>query len=254
MSDKGKGPFGAQVTAVVLILLICVLCFPMPGGGLLITRLTGTDYVPENKPAEAVPVVAAPVDVPVVAVPPPPSETPAVTPPDTSPRFAQALDIYPDQEALIIPEDKSDPLSTPSKRDWWETKVEGKKVWVSVGSAMAWGPRLDVELSDMTKDYLALARSLCEKEKPVGAWALPTATEFDFAKVGGILKIDSDAKHKWLTWIRIPYTEDIPAVRGYGQAASGEKYSVRCIARTPLAPKDGYVMTDNAIALQAMSE
>ncbi|MEZ0261598.1 MAG: hypothetical protein ACAH80_11355 [Alphaproteobacteria bacterium] len=249
MADKGKGSFGAQVAAVVLILMICVLCFPVPGGGLLITRLTGTDYVPEPAPV-ATRVADAPVEAPVIAASPPAVETAQ----SESSRFRQALDIYPSHEALTIPADPLDPLSSPSRRDWVEVSFEGRKVWVDAGSAMAWGPKLDVELSGMGQEDLDLAKSLCEKETPVGAWALPTAQEFDLSKVNGILKVDSGAKHKWLTWQKMPPDFVIPSARGYVPSSAGENFSVRCIARTPQAPPDGYMVTDNEISLKAMAE
>jgi hypothetical protein len=249
MAGKGKGQSVAQAVAAVLIVAICALTIPMPGGGLLISRLSGTEFVPERLPLDAMPVEAMPVDVPVAAVPPP-----AVKTPEVSWRFKRALDVFPSREELIIPADPLDPLGKEERRDWVEVTVEKKKVWVDTMNGLVWGPRLNVELSGMTRENLDRARSLCEKQKPVGSWVLPTATEFDHAKVNGILKVDSDAQHKWLTWIRIPYVEDIPAARGYGPAAAGEKYAVRCIARTPLAELNGYVMTDNAAGLRALAE
>lgn len=246
MAEQGKGPFEAQVAAFVLILIVCVLCFPMPGGGLLITRLTGTEYVPETLPldatAVAVPVAAEIVDAPVVAAPPP--------------RFSLTLDILPQTSATAVTGDPLDPLwrpSAPTYPDWVEVSYQGKSVWIDTKSGMIWGPRLDIELSGMEKADLDLARSFCEKETPVGAWAVPTAAEFDIAKVNGILKSDSGAKHKWLTWQEVSGLV-IPSVRGYVPASLGESYSLRCIARTPNAPENGYLVTDNETTLKAMSE
>jgi len=225
---------------VVLILVICVLCFPMPGGGLLITRLSGTEYVPERAPAEAMPVEAMPVEAPVIAVAP--SPPPVVV--EAAPRFTQGLDLFPEYD---------DPLAAPQP-PWVEVARDGKTIWIDNASKMAWGPRLDVELSGMSQEDLDLARSFCEKEKPVGAWALPTAAEFDIAKVNGILKADSGAKHKWITWQQVPPALVIPSGRGYMPASPNEGFSVRCIARTLGAPENGYLQTDNETTLKAMSE
>lgn len=246
MADKGKGSFGAQVAAVVLILAICVLCFPMPGGGLLITRLSGTDYVPEGETPRAAPIVS----FPPVAMPPP------VETPKSPPRFSLTLDILPQAGAPEVMGDPLDPLwrpAAPAHPDWVEVSYQEKTVWIDTRSGMIWGPRLDVDITGMEKEDLDLARSFCEKETPVGAWAFPTAAEFDIAKVNGILKNDTGAKHKWLTWQEVSGLV-IPSVRGYVPASRREKYSLRCIARTPTAPENGYLATDNETTLKAMAE
>jgi hypothetical protein len=117
---------------------------------------------------------------------------------------------------------------------------------------MAWGPKLDLQLSGMTNYDLELAKSACQKETPLGSWSLPTAAEFDMAKVNGILRDTTGARHRWLTWQEVSPGIVIPSVRGYAPASAGEGYSVRCIGRTLGAPMDGYLTTDNETTLKAM--
>jgi hypothetical protein len=248
MADNIKAPFWAQVTAVVLIVVVGLLCLPTEDG-LLITRLTGTtpqrDRVPPSSPS-VVPVTAVPVEAVAPASTYAPVPAPVATPsPSSFPsRFSQALDLFPQYD---------DPLAPPQPA-WVEAQKDGRTIWVDTASLMAWGPRLDAELTGMTKDDLDLARSFCDKEKPEGAWALPTAAEFDIAKVNGMLTFDKGARHKWLTWQEVPPALVIPSVRGYVPASAGENYSVRCIARTQHAPDNGYLQAGNEITLKALAE
>lgn len=232
MSGGVKAPFWAQVAAVVLVVAVGLLCLPMGEDGLLINKLTGTK--PE---ASTVPVARAPAIV---------TATPVA--------LAQPVEIMTSQTASAGARfSQAVVIMAKEGENWTEGTIGNLPVWLDAQSGMVWGPRLMMPVAGMSADDVKLAKKSCAAEKPEGAWALPTAAEFDIAKVNGILKADSGAKHRWITWQQDSGIE-LPSVRGYTPAGQDRTFYIRCIARTPSAPENGYMEAGNEITLKALAE
>lgn len=228
-----KEPFALQVAIVLLLLVAGVLCIPLPDGGLLFHHLTGHAPEPDN----VVTARATPVPPPVYNV----TQSTAPPPHTSSARFRDEL---PFTEAAGGTTD-----------GWTKGAVNGKPAWRDDKSGMIWGSRLDMSLSSFSSADLNKAKRACAAEAPRGSWSVPTAAEFDLAKVNGILEVevDADAKHRWLSTMDMPNLT-LPALRGY-VAVSGEKtISVRCIGRSPSAPVNGYKQVGNDITLKAYAQ
>ncbi len=225
-----KASFKAQVAAVCGILAVGALCFPMPDGGLLVNRLFG-------KPAQEVTVSETRI-APLI-----PYHAPQITPAPATPSITLRFHVVPE---VVI--DQS--LST---ENWTAGTVEGKTVWQDNQSGMIWGPRLGLSLSSFTNDDLKKAKEACAAETPADVWALPTAAEFDIAKVNGILKMDSDARHRWIGYQEFSGME-LPSGRGYVAVSAEKDFSVRCVARSAKAPENGYAEAGNEVTLKAMAE
>jgi hypothetical protein len=231
-----KSSFGLQVAVVCLILVIGALCFPMPDGRLLVQTLAGVTAEDKFTPAPrgTVPDKSSPLVAMPAFVAPPPPRPPA---PIASKRFRAPLPFV--EEA------------TRSTDAWSHGTVEGKNALRDNRSWMIWGPKLALSLPGFTAEDLKKAQEACRAEAPAGAWSLPTAAEFDLAKVNGILNADTDAKHRWIAQMVLPPDLLLPAGRGY---AREEDFSVRCIGRSADAPAEGYPEVSNEITLKAMAE
>lgn len=233
-----KSSFGLQVGVVCLIVLVGALCFPLPDGRLLIERLAGIapdTHTPVSRgtvPDKTAPLVSMPA---FVAPPPPRPPAPVV-----SKRFAAPLPFVED--------------GSRSTDAWSYGTVEGREAVRDNRSWMIWGPRLDLRLASFDGDGLKTASDTCAKEPPAGSWSLPTAAEFDLAKVNGILQADKNARHRWIAVMVMPPDIRLPAGRGYVPAAEEKEFSVRCIGRSADAPAEGYPEVDNEITLKAMAE
>lgn len=227
-----KEPFALQVAVVVLLLLAGIVCIPLPGGGMLFHRLTGRATESPSTPVPSVPTTIAAVPIAVVPVSPPPAHV-------SSTRF---------QEELAFTEDTAS-----STEAWTRGMVGGRTSWRDNKSGMIWGPRLDMTLTDFSDTALKAAQERCRTEEPQGSWALPTAAEFDIAKVNGLLKTDDGARHRWISYIDVNGLI-LPAGRGYIPVAEEKEFSVRCVGRSPAAPAEGYSQTTNEITLKAMAE
>lgn len=231
-----KSPFWLQVTVVCLILVIGLLCLPMPEGGLLFQRFTGMKPRSDDAPVMRVRTAPQSETPPPRAVMPQPE-----TPEGASDRFSQSLD---------FDEDKS--RSTDA---WSAGTAGGKQAWRDNKSGMIWGPKLDLAFSSFSEEDMKRAIDACAKQTPEGAWALPSGAEFDIARVNGILKTDKGAGRRWISFIVIPGMEQaMPAARGYAPVSKERHFSVRCIARGKTAPANGYLTTDNETALKALAE
>lgn len=232
-----KAPFWLQVTVVCLILVIGLLCLPVPEGGLMFQRLTGMKPGSGDAPVSRVRTVAQ------SETPPP---TPAVMPQPEAPEGAS--DRF--SQSLAFDEDES--RSTDA---WSAGTAGGKQAWRDNKSGMIWGPKLAMTLASFSETDMQRAMDACAEEYPEGAWALPSGAEFDIAKVGGILKADKDARHRWISFIVIPGMKQmLPAGRGYISVAKEKEFSVRCIARGKNAPANGYLATDNETTIKALAE
>ena len=226
-----KDRFALQVAVVVILLVAGVLCIPVPEGGILLNRLTGHPPAREETAAiRATPEPVATYDV-KDRTPPPPHTSSA--------RFKDALSF-------------SESDAAPGQA-WTKGTVNGKTAWRDNKNGMIWGPKLDVALTSFSNADLEKAKDACAAEEPRGSWAVPTAAEFDLAKVNGILNADADARHRWLAAMELP-NMTMPAVRGYVPVAQEKQISVRCIGRSAAAPIDGYKQADNETTLKAMSQ
>lgn len=228
-----KQPFALQVAVVALLLLAGIACIPLPEGGMLFHRLTGC--VPESR---SMPVLSAPPAVetmPAAIVPAPPLPPASVS----SARFVAELPFKGEADT--------------SGSGWTPGTVDGKAAWRDNASGMIWGPRLDVSLQEFSETSLKTARERCASEYPQGSWALPTAAEFDIAKVNGLLKADDNARHRWITYMDLNGLT-LPAGRGYIAVSVEKDFSVRCVGRSASAPAEGYGQTTAEITMKAMAE
>lgn len=225
-----KDRFALQVAVVVILLVAGLLCIPVPEGGTLLNRLTGHPPAREETAA----IRATPEPVPTYDIrntTPPPPHTPSA-------RFKDALPFRPGAAA---PGDA-----------WTRGTVNGKTAWRDNKNGMIWGPKLKVTLASFTNADLEKAQDACAAEEPKGSWAVPTAAEFDLAKVNGILDAGADTGHRWLAAMELP-SMTMGAVRGYVPLGQEIKISLRCIGRSSEAPIDGYKQTDMETTLKAMS-
>lgn len=215
-------PFKAQVAVVAGILVMTVLLL------VYFTLPERKDDTSSRIRVGGVTVVSAPGaqvrTAPTVAV--------------VTSRFLQPVEITPDAAQGV--------------ENWTAGTLEGKPVWLDNQSGMVWGPKLAMNVAGFTNTDLDQAKAACAAETPPDTWALPTAAEFDIAKVNGLLKADSDARHAWISYQTVSGLE-IPSGRIYNGNQPERRYAVRCVARTDKAPVDGYPETTNEITLQAMT-
>lgn len=239
-----KAPFWLQVAVVCLILVIGTLCLPVPEGGLLVQRFTGQkptgDYMPVSRVRTAQD-AEAPTPTTV-------ADADARAPAYVTIIHTEELDRFASPLEFIIDESRSTDA-------WSAGTAGGKEAWRDNKSGMIWGPKLGLTLSSFSEEDMNRAIDACAKEHPEGAWLLPSGAEFDIAKVNGILKVDKDARHRWITFIVIPGMDHVmPAGRGYVPVSKEKHFSVRCIARGENAPANGYLAADNEITLKALAE
>lgn len=228
-----KAPFWLQAAAVGLLLLIGALCLPLPEGGIVLDRILGQPPAGSFTTLKPRPAVT---QSPLPSPAPPPPALAATGPAD---RFAATLDFAEDESR--------------STDAWSAGLAAGKPAWRDNRSGMIWGPRLDLAPLPYDNEGLQKAMDACAAEEPKGSWALPSAAEFDIAKVNGLLKMDKDAQHRWLAFTVIAGAQ-MPAGRGYVPVSEEKHFSARCIARSGKAPLGGYLAADSETTLKAMGE
>jgi hypothetical protein len=114
-------------------------------------------------------------------------------------------------------------------------------------SGMIWGEALPLVLPDYSDASWKRATAACAAQPPAGAWALPSMAEFLKAKNRGA----DLGSRRWYATVFVPDMElSLMGVFGAGTASAA--FGVRCVARSPAAPAEGYPFSTNEDVLSAL--
>ena len=142
----------------------------------------------------------------------------------------------------------------PADQNWKAVTLDnGYSGLLDVQTGMIWGGMMKQSFTTWTMAEVKSAMADCATMSPAGGWALPTAAELDLAKVHGLIEVDSNARHKWLTYIDSADLT-LPAARAWGGQSA--YVSFRCVGRSESAPAHGYGAedVDNETTLKALGE
>lgn len=213
-----KKSFLVSVIAVACLIIAGAAFYRFSGQGR--PAPTTSPVLSENGNVPARP--RAPTSVGWKTAEPRPRQTPPpnpnlVLPPTFDERF---------KETLSFKETQSSPL-------WAYGKVGKFPVFRDAKTGLIWGPRLKFTTNTLDAPNVVAGMKACAELDPAGGWALPTAAEFEAARANGLLKIDRDGKHPWLTYLT-GRKYIVSAARLWLPSDKKEPFAVRCVGHDKL--------------------